>query len=130
MLAERIRKAKRVYIIGNGGSYANAMHMANDLISCGVKAYTIDPSTLTAIANDYGYELSFSRWISTFGESGDLLIALSGSGKSRNILNAIETAKSLGMEVETVFGAPQLDMQSAEEYQILLGHELMRELRK
>lgn len=125
----RIRKAKRVYIIGNGGSYANAAHIANDLIGCGVRAHTLDAATLTATANDFGYEFVFSKWIITFGEPGDLLIALSGSGKSKNILNAVEAAKLIGMDVECVFGAPTLDMQKAEEEQIWLGHELMRQLK-
>ena len=130
-LAERIRKAPRTYIIGNGGSYANAMHIANDLIACGIKAYTPDPATLTATANDHGYEFVFSRWIETFGEKGDLLIALSGSGKSANILNAIQVAHIMGMDVERVFGADQgLNMQTAEERQVWLGHQVMRELKE
>ena len=128
-LAERIRAAGHVYISGNGGSYANAMHIANDLIACGVKAYTLDPATLTAAANDHGYAFIFSRWLMTVGEPGDLLIALSGSGKSPNILNAIEAARIIGMDIERVFGAPKLGMQDAEEAQIRLGHDLMRELR-
>lgn len=130
MLVDRVRAAKRVYICGNGGSYANAIHIQNDLIACGIRAHTLDPSTLTAIANDHGYEFIFSKWLITVGEPGDLLIALSGSGKSPNILNAIEAAKLIGMDVEKVFGYPERDMQSAEEYQIHLGHELMRELKK
>lgn len=127
-LSERIKKAKRVYIIGNGGSYANAIHMQNDLISCGVKAHTLDPATLTATANDCGYEQIFSNWIHTFGEPGDLLIALSGSGKSPNILNAVDMATLRGMDVACIFGA-HTDMQSAEEEQVILGHDLMRELK-
>jgi D-sedoheptulose 7-phosphate isomerase len=125
-LAERVKAAKRVYIIGNGGSYANALHIQNDLISCHIRAYTLDPSTLTAIANDYGYENVFSRWLQVVGDYGDMLIALSGSGKSKNILNAVEVAKLLGMDVECVFGAPRLNMQSAEEEQIELGHMVMK----
>ena len=128
-LTERIRAAGNVYIVGNGGSYANAMHIANDLIACGIKAYTLDPATLTASANDHGYEFIFSRWLMTVGEPGDLLIALSGSGKSPNILNAIEAARIIGMDIERVFGAPKLGMQDAEEAQIRLGHDLMRALR-
>ena len=85
-LADRIRKANRVYIIGNGGSYANAGHICNDLIACGVKAYTLDPATLTAFANDHGWYKAFERWLNVVGEKGDLLIALSGSGKSPNTL--------------------------------------------
>jgi len=60
LLRERIRKAKRVYIIGNGGSYANAQHIANDLIGCGIKAYTLDAASLTASANDFGFENVFA----------------------------------------------------------------------
>jgi len=129
-LSGRIRAAKRIYIIGNGGSYANAIHIQNDLISCGIRAHTLDPSTLTAIANDHGYEYIFSRWIMLFGEPGDFLIALSGSGKSPNILNAVKAAEIIGMDIERVFGAPKLDMQTAEEFQLSIGHDLMRELKK
>ena len=128
-LSERIKWAGAVYIIGNGGSYANAMHIANDLIACGIRAHTLDPATLTATANDYGYEHVFSRWLRVFANRGDLLIALSGSGKSPNILNAISVAEEIGMDVERVFGAPRLGMQEAEERQVILGHELMRQLR-
>ena len=125
-LAEAIRRASRVYIIGNGGSYANAVHICNDLLACGVKAYTLDPATLTASANDFGYETVFARWLSVVGEQGDLLIALSGSGKSPNILTAIEVATELGIEVWTMFGAAQgLDMQASEERQIYEGHRAM-----
>lgn len=129
-LSERIRAAKRVYLVGNGGSFSNAQHIQNDLLACGIRAFTLDPATLTATANDYGYEFVFSKWLITVAEAGDLLIALSGSGKSKNILNAIDAAKIIGMDIEPVFGAPTLDMQKAEEEQIWLGHELMRQLRE
>jgi len=129
-LAERIRAARHVYLVGNGGSAANAMHIANDLIACGIRAHTLDLATLTATANDHGYAFVFSRWINTFGEPGDMLIALSGSGRSPNILHAIEMAQKIGMDVERIFGAPKLDMQTAEEFQLSIGHDLMRELKK
>lgn len=129
MLIDSVRAAKRVYIIGNGGSFANAAHIANDLLACGVKAHTLDAATLTASANDHGYETVFARWLSVVGEAGDLLIALSGSGKSPNILNAIAEAERKGMAVERVFGAPAMDMQHAEEHQIWLGHKVMRGLK-
>jgi D-sedoheptulose 7-phosphate isomerase len=137
-LAEAIKKAKRVYIIGNGGSYANAIHICNDLIGCGVKAHTLDPATLTAVANDFGYEHVFSRWLSVFGEPGDLLLALSGSGRSPNIVQAMKAADEIGMDIWPVFGdfgAPQAifnegkDMQSAERFQITLGHRVMKWLK-
>lgn len=129
-LEAKVRKAKRIYLIGNGGSYANAMHIANDLISCGVRAFTLDPSTLTAIANDFGYEVAFSRWISTVGEEGDLLIALSGSGTSENIVRALEAARAKGMDTELVTDYLRTrDMQQSEEDQIRIGHDLMRAVR-
>ena len=125
-----IRNAKRVYLIGNGGSYSNSVHLCNDLLACGIKAYTLDPATLTASANDYGYETVFSRWITTVGERGDLLIALSGSGKSPNILKAIRTAKRKGMKTLLVTDYLRtLDMQQSEEFQLVWGHEMMRKLR-
>lgn len=129
-LAEAIERAERVYLIGNGGSYANAMHICNDLLAYGVKAYTLDPATLTASANDFGYETVFARWLRVVGTPRDLLIALSGSGKSKNILLAIAEANEIGMQVWQEFGAPRsLNMQEAEEAQILLGHNLMRYFR-
>lgn len=128
MLTERIRKAKRVYIIGNGGSYSNAMHIANDLIACGIKAYTLDPATLTASANDHGFDSIFARWLHTVGEKDDLLIALSGSGKSLNILRAISAAHLIGMDVWCEFGAAKgLTMQEAEEQQLHIGHDFLRD---
>ena len=128
---DRVKAAGKVLIIGNGGSYANAIHIANDLISVGIKAFTIDPATLTAAANDYGWYQGFLRWIKTVGVRGDLLIALSGSGKSPNILMACEEAERIGMDVHREFGAEQgFDMQASEERQIWLGHEVMRELRE
>ena len=128
-LTERVLEAKKVLLIGNGGSHANSIHIANDLLSVGIKAFTLDAATLTATANDHGYEYVFSRWIATVGEKGDLLIALSGSGKSKNILNAVAEAERIGMDVHCEFGAAQgLDMQTSEERQIWLGHELRRAL--
>ena len=129
-LAKAIKGAKHVYLIGNGGSYANAMHICNDLLACGVKAYILDPAALTASANDFGYDTVFSRWLSTVGEAGDILIALSGSGKSPNILAAVKVAIDLGMEVWPIFGAARGEnMQEAEEAQIRIGHDVMRWLK-
>lgn len=128
-LSEAVRKAKRVYIIGNGGSYANAVHIANDLLSVGVRAYTMDPATLTAFSNDHGYDNVFARWLRVVGEPEDLLIALSGSGKSTNIVNAIAVGKAVGMETVLVTNyLREKDMQGSEEDQLVLGHSVMKEL--
>ena len=130
-LAEIIRAAKRVYIIGNGGSYANAQHIANDLLSCGVRAFTFDAATYTAFANDFGFETAYRRWISVVGEKGDCLLALSGSGRSPNILAAIAEGERIGMVIYRLFGNERgQDMQNAEEHQLRVGHELLRALRR
>lgn len=132
-----------VYLIGNGGSYANAVHIANDLLGCGIRAHTLDPATLTATANDFSYEAVFSKWLTAVGDPGDLLIALSGSGRSPNILLALEVARGLGMRTWAVFGAYNHhyeyeadfvtlagdNMQEAEEYQLAWGHAIMRRLK-
>jgi len=129
-ILEAKRNCQRVYLIGNGGSYANAVHIANDLIACGVRAHTLDPASLTAIANDFGYEHVFSRWLSVCAEAGDVLIALSGSGTSKNILEAMATAQELGMVRHLVTDyLRSMDMQQSEEHQINLGHQLMRALK-
>ncbi len=130
MLNELIRSARHVFIIGNGGSYANAQHIANDLLACGKAAFTIDPATLTAIANDFGYENVFAWWLAKVGARGDLLIALSGSGKSANILQACARAEAMGMTIWNEFGAAKgLDMQAAEEAQLAIGHDYLRSCR-
>ena len=129
-LISLVKAAKCVYIIGNGGSYANAMHICNDLLACGISACTLDPATMAASANDYGWDTVFERWIKVVGERGDLLIAMSGSGQSPNILAAIRAAEEKGMTVHRIFGNERgEDMQQAEEAQIKIGHELMRALR-
>lgn len=129
-LVNAIRNSKRVYVIGNGGSAANAIHLINDLIACGIKAYTLDIATLTATANDYSYEEVFSRWLKVVGESGDLLIALSGSGTSKNIMKAIDAAETIGMNHILITDYLRtMDMQQSEERQLVIGHEVMRQLR-
>ena len=130
-LLEKVKAARRVYLCGNGGSYVNAQHIANDWESVGIRAHVLNPASLTRTANDEGYEYVFSRWIMLHGERGDLLIALSGSGKSLNILNAIEAARLIGMDIYRVFGAELgQDMQTAEQHQLIIGHEIYKALKK
>ena len=145
-IIDEIRKTNRVYLIGNGGSAANAIHIANDLVSCGIRAHALcaDVATLTAIANDFGYEHVFSRQLGVFADEGDMLIALSGSGNSPNILFALALAKELGLFTVAVLGdfgeakaASLTDecerhgatMQEAENYQLKFGHSLMLALK-
>lgn len=100
------RKKLSVILVGNGGSAAIASHQAVDLWkNGGIRATAFnDASLLTCIANDYGYEHVFAKPIEMFAKSGDLLIAVSSSGKSENILKAVEAAKKTGCRVITLSG--------------------------
>lgn len=141
---------KRVFICGNGGSAGNAIHLANDLLygiaKCsggGMKviALSANPAVLTCLANDLGYNSIFSEQLAVHAEAGDLLIALSGSGNSSNIVLAIEQAKTMEVKTFAILGysggkckeiadvaihIPVDDMQLAEDMQLIVGHMLMQ----
>ncbi|MBI4308997.1 MAG: SIS domain-containing protein [Candidatus Omnitrophica bacterium] len=96
----------KIILVGNGGSSAIAEHMAIDLTkNAGLKAMAFSGSPmLTTFANDFGYEKVFQKAIETFGDQGDVLIAISSGGTSKNILNAVSAAKAKGMKVITLSG--------------------------
>ena len=99
-------KGKKIIFIGNGGSAAIASHMAIDFWKNGkIKstAFT-DASHLTCLSNDYGYEYVYEKSIEVFADPGDVLIAISSSGKSKNILNGVKTAQDKGCSVITLSG--------------------------
>ena len=100
------RKKLSVLLVGNGGSAAIASHQAVDLWkNGGIKAVAFnDASLLTCIGNDYGYENVFAKPIEMFAKPGDLLIAVSSSGKSANIIKAVESAKKMGCSTITFSG--------------------------
>jgi D-sedoheptulose 7-phosphate isomerase len=97
---------RRVMVVGNGGSAAIASHMQTDLAhSLGIRALVFtEPSVLTAQANDHGYEVAYRNLVNLWGEPGDLLVAISSSGRSKNILNACEAARAKGARVVTLSG--------------------------
>ncbi len=106
LLVSCFRAGGKVISCGNGGSMCDAMHFAEELSGRFRKdrkplpALAVsDPSYLSCTANDYGYENVFSRYVEAFGQSGDVLLAISTSGNSANVLKAAETAKSKGMAV-------------------------------
>lgn len=102
---ECLRRGGKVLFCGNGGSAADAQHLAaefvcrftRDRVSLPALALTTDTSALTAIGNDYGFEHIYSRQISSIGNPTDLLIAISTSGNSPNVLRGVETARQLGI---------------------------------
>ncbi len=106
------RNNKKVIIFGNGGSAADAQHFAAELVGKFEKdrkplpalALHCNTSSITAIGNDYGYEYTFDRQLEAFANSGDVIIALSTSGNSKNVLKGIEKAKNLGCIVIGITG--------------------------
>ena len=111
-MAERLRRGCKIMVCGNGGSAADAQHLAAELSGRYLKergalagiALTTDTSALTAIGNDYGFDFIFSRQVEALGRPGDLLIAISTSGNSPNIIKAVESAKLLGVRTLGLLG--------------------------
>ncbi len=99
-------EGKQVFFIGNGGSAAIASHMTADFMkNGGMKTYSLyDNSVTTCMGNDYGYEFIFSRPMEFLANERDLLVAISSSGNSQNIVNAIQVAQNKGMQVVTLSG--------------------------
>lgn len=93
-LLKAIKEARFVFVCGNGGSSATAEHFTNDLFSKGIRAICLNSNTsiMTMIANDFGYEYVFSRQIELLANADDLLIVFSGSGNSKNIVEALDLA--------------------------------------
>jgi D-sedoheptulose 7-phosphate isomerase len=106
-------QGKKILWCGNGGSAADAQHMAAEIVGRFRRerrglpsiALTTDTSILTAVANDYGYEAVFSRQVEALGNEGDVLVAISTSGNSPNVVKAVEMAKELGLVTVGFTGA-------------------------
>ncbi len=109
--AESIKAGGKILAVGNGGSCADAMHFCEELtgryrddrppipaIAC------VDPGHLTCTANDYGFEQVFSRWVEGLGREGDVLVAMSTSGNSANIVRGVEAAKNQSLHVALLLG--------------------------
>ncbi len=112
-LVKAFRQGKRVFSCGNGGSMCDAMHFAEELSGRyrlnrkALPAASIsDPSHISCVGNDYGYEAIFSRYLEAHAGQGDVLLAISTSGSSKNILAAVNAAKALGVTVVALTGRP------------------------
>lgn len=125
-LIEKIKKARFVFICGNGGSASTAEHFTTDLVKKGIKAICLNSNTsvMTMIANDYGYEYIFSKQLEVYGDKKDLLITISCSGKSKNIVYALAQARL--MEVKTYqfksFTLSSRDYGELENQHLVLAH--------
>jgi D-sedoheptulose 7-phosphate isomerase len=98
--------AKRIFFIGNGGSNAICSHMLEDYAKiAGFRTYSFsDPALITCFSNDYGYEQAMAEWLKVYFDKGDLLIAISSSGNSKNILNAADIALQKSGRLITLTG--------------------------
>lgn len=133
-LIDGIKAANFVYIIGNGGSASTANHFANDLVKqAGIKAISLcaNEAVVMAYANDNGYENIFSEQLQVFAKPGDLLITISGSGRSPNILKAQEYALRWGIKVYAFPTMDQLDtdMERTEDKHLQIAHEVAQGIR-
>ena len=112
LMAESLRAGGKILACGNGGSAADAQHFAAELVNrfererapLASVALTTDSSTLTSIANDYRYELVFEKQVRALGRAGDVLLAISTSGNSPSILEAVRAAQELGVRVVALTG--------------------------
>ena len=111
LLADTFAAGGRAYSCGNGGSMCDAMHFAEELTGRfrgdrpGYAALAIsDPSHLSCVGNDYGYDQVFARFVEAHGRAGDVLLAISTSGTSRNVVAAAHAAKQLGVRVSALTG--------------------------
>ncbi|WP_271411057.1 D-sedoheptulose 7-phosphate isomerase [Pseudomonas sp. Q1-7] len=113
LLVESFESKGKAFSCGNGGSMCDAMHFAEELTGRyrknrpGVAAISIsDASHISCVANDFGYDHIFSRYIESHGREGDVLLAFSTSGRSPNVIKAAEAARALGVKVVALTGKP------------------------
>ena len=111
MMCTALKAGNKIISCGNGGSMCDAMHFAEELSGRfrnnrrGLAALSIsDPSHISCVANDFGYDFVFSRYIEAIGQSGDVLLGISTSGSSKNVILAVEEAKKKGLKTIVLTG--------------------------
>lgn len=122
-----IKQAKRIFFIGNGGSNSICSHMMEDFAKvAGYPTFSFsDAALITCFANDYGYEKAIMEWMKIHFTAGDLLVAISSSGNSKNILNAVDFVKSVDGNIITLSGFKednQLRSKGAVNFYIPISH--------
>jgi D-sedoheptulose 7-phosphate isomerase len=129
MIADSFKQGGKVLSCGNGGSHCDAMHFAEELTGRyrenrpGYPGIAIsDPSHLSCVSNDFGYDFVFSRYLEAVGRSGDVVFGLSTSGNSKNILIAMETAKAKGMKTIALTGKDGGKMAGVADIEIRVPH--------
>jgi D-sedoheptulose 7-phosphate isomerase len=145
LIVDALMQGHKILLLGNGGSAADAQHIAAEFVgrfafdrpALPALALSVNTSCVTAIGNDYGFDLVFSRQIEALGQKGDVAIGISTSGNSANVLHAMSTSKRLGLrtialtgctggklknEVEFCLCAPSTETPRIQECHILMGH--------
>jgi D-sedoheptulose 7-phosphate isomerase len=128
-LIAAFRAGKKVLLCGNGGSAADAQHLAAEFVgkfyfdrpALPAEALTVNTSSLTAIGNDYSFDVVFSRQVEAFGAAGDVLIGITTSGNSRNVLEAFRVARQKGILTVGLTGASGGQLKEAADYCICIA---------
>ena len=129
IMTNAIRSGKKIMSCGNGGSHCDAMHFAEELSGRyrnnrpALAAMAIsDPSHITCVGNDYGFDFIFSRMLEALGNEGDILLGISTSGNSRNIIQAVEAARNKGLKVVLLSGKDGGKMAGSADVEIRVPH--------
>ena len=129
LMSEAIKQGGKIISCGNGGSHCDAMHFAEELTGRyrenrkSLPAIAIsDPSHISCVSNDYGYEYVFSRFIEGLGSEKDVLLAISTSGNSANIINAVEAAKKAGLKTIILTGKDGGKLSGKADFEINVPH--------
>ncbi len=130
LIAKKLKNGNKVLICGNGGSAADSQHFAAEIVGRFEKerkgyaaiALTTDTSALTAIGNDYGFEKVFSRQVEALGEKGDILIGISTSGNSPNVIEAVKVAKKMGLFTVGFLGRDGGKLKDLVDYPFIVKH--------
>lgn len=130
-MVDCLRRGGRILACGNGGSAADAQHFACELVgrfklnrkALSVIPLSVDPSSVTSISNDYGFDTVFERQVEAHGRPGDVLLAISTSGKSPNVVAAAKKAKGIGMSVVGLCGAQRGDLAEHCDHVLLVPSE-------
>ena len=130
LMFEAIKSGGKILSCGNGGSMCDAMHFAEEMTGCfreqrqGLPAIAIaDPSHITCIANDYGFEAIFSRYVEAVGKEGDVLFAISTSGNSENIIQATKVARNQGLKVVALTGNSGGELAKIANVEVRIPHQ-------
>lgn len=133
-----LKRGNKIMFCGNGGSAGDAQHLAAELVgrykmnrkAMNAIALTVDSSVLTSLANDYGYEIVFDRQVEGLGKKGDVFVGISTSGNSKNVILAMERAKSMGITTVAFTGDFDGRMNQSADYAIAVPSKVTNNIQE